>query len=124
MSLDLVVAYCFLALVTIGAALVMLIYSKKIMCLSAVIESFERPVLYYDERDRLQIISKGLVYFDRNGLSSIAKPPVKPTGSQAVVGEIVIDSNRYRYRTKSLEYKPGAVGTIIYLEYLGSAAAK
>ena len=38
-------------------------------------------------------------------------------------GELALDGNRYYFRGKPLEYKPGKIGAVVYLEYLGSDTA-
>jgi hypothetical protein len=97
---------------------------QNVISLKAILESMERPLLFYDRRGRLVFHSAGLILFKKESIRAIRRLEARPTGQQTLTGELIIDFNRYRYRSKSLEYKPGTFGTIIFLEYLGSTAAK
>lgn len=91
--------------------------------LLAVLQSFDKPLLFYNEAGRLVFHSSGLVLFDRKSLAGISHPPATPTRTQQVIGEIIIDFNRYRFTAKLLEYIPGRFGTLILLDYQGSISA-
>ncbi len=117
--------------VAIGAGVLVLVLAliihrqrQSVICLKAILESMERPLLFYDRRGRLVFHSAGLILFKKESIRAIARFEPRPTGRQTLTGELIIDFNRYRYRSKSLEYKPGTCGTVVYLEYVGSAAAK
>jgi hypothetical protein len=107
-----------------GAAFLIIRQHHLITCLRAIIESFERPVLFYDRHDHLTFHSSGLIFFKKESLKAIAHLEERPAAGQTFSGEMIIDFNRYRYRSNSLEYKPGKVGTIVFLEYQGSVAAR
>jgi len=98
--------------------------TKKITrILRGIIESRHEILLFYDERGRLVFHSAGLVLFNKGSLRTIRKLEHRPLPDRELKGELVIDGNRYRSRSKLLQYKPGAEGTIIYLEYVGPATA-
>ena len=110
-----------------GAALVLMalwlrIRSRNRMLL-AVLQSFDKPLLFYNEAGRLVFHSSGLVLFDPKSLAEISRPPAQPTRTQQAIGEIIIDFNRYRFTAKLLEYMPGTFGTLILLDYKGSISA-
>ena len=114
----------FIAVLTAVVALLLYFRSqKRVRMLKALLQSFDKPILFYDESGRLAFHSAGLVLFDRASLSGIGKPPATPTKTQTAIGEIIIDFNRYRYTAKLLEYIPGTYGTLVMLEYQGSISA-
>ena len=92
--------------------------------IGALLGADDQIILFYDERNRLVFSTKGLVFFDRHAMRSIKHLPNPPQPGREDRGEMVIDGNRYRYRSKSLEYKPETRGTAVYLEYLGPLSAK
>ena len=98
--------------------------SKLERAISALLGAEDQIVLFYDERNRLVFSTKGLVFFDRRATRTIRNLPNPPQAGREDRGEMEIDGNRYRYRTKSLEYKPETCGTAVYLEYLGPLPAK
>jgi len=91
--------------------------------LRAIIESRQEILLFYDERDRLVFHSAGLVLFNKASARTIRKLEHRPLPDRELKGELVIDGNHYRSRSKLLQYKPGTVGTIIFLEYVGPVTA-
>ena len=91
--------------------------------LHGIIESRDEILLFYDERDRLVFHSAGLVLFNKGSARAIRKLERKPLPDREIRGELAIDGNRYRSRSKLLQYKPGTVGTIVYLEYVGPESA-
>ncbi|MCP4685324.1 MAG: hypothetical protein GY867_07730 [bacterium] len=97
---------------------------KTVRILRGIIESRQEILLFYDDRDRLVFHSAGLVLFDKTSARAIRKLEHRPLPDREVKGELVIDGNRYRSRSKLLQYKPETVGTIIYLEYVGPETAK
>lgn len=96
---------------------------KTTRILRGIIESREEILLFYDEHNRLVFHSAGLVLFNKKSLRSIRKLEHRPLPDREIKGELEIDGNRYRSRSKLLQYKPGAEGTIVYLEYVGAATA-
>ncbi len=89
----------------------------------ALIEADDRALLFYDEHNRLVFYSSGLVIFDKNSLKQIRTLSRRPQVNHELTGEMSIDGNRYRYRSKLLEYRPGKAGTAVYLQYLRSETA-
>jgi len=87
------------------------------------IETDDRALLFYDEHDRLVFHSSGLVLFDKKSLNQIRTLAKRPQINHDLTGEMSIDGNRYRYRSKLLEYQPGKAGTAVYLQYLKSETA-
>lgn len=84
-----------------------------------IIESFGRPLLFYDHRCRLLFHTSGLILFDAKAIKKLARPPVTPEIGKEVRGEMVIDYNRYRYRASRVEYRPELHGILVLLEYIG-----
>lgn len=98
--------------------------SQKITrVLRGIIESRQEILLFYDEHNRLAFHSTGLVLFNKGSLRTIRKLEHRPLPDREVKGELVIDGNRYRSRSKLLQYKAGTEGTIVYLEYVGPETA-
>lgn len=91
--------------------------------LRGIVESRQETLLFYDENDRLAFRSAGLILFNKGSLRDIRKLTHRPLPDREVVGELTIDGNRYRSRSKLLQYRPGVVGTIVYLEYVGPESA-
>lgn len=91
--------------------------------LRGIIESRQETLLFYDENDRLAFHSAGLVLFNKGSFREIRKLNHRPLPDREVKGELTLDGNRYRTRSKLLQYRPGAVGTIVYLEYVGPESA-
>ena len=97
---------------------------RKLDQLRAIVSSFQSPLLFYDRHDRLAFYSPGLIIFKRKSLKPIRRLPVRPTPGQTILGQLELDFNQYRTRSKLLEYKPGQLGTVVFLEYVGPAPAK
>lgn len=92
--------------------------------LRALLGALDQPLLFYDATKRLAYCSPGIVLFDRTELRRLAVLPAEAAAGNPVSGELIIDSNRYRYLAKPLEYKPGRVGTVISLVYLGAVTGR
>ncbi|HUV29928.1 MAG TPA: hypothetical protein VMY05_02380 [Acidobacteriota bacterium] len=89
----------------------------QLRLLKSVLGSFDQPLLFYDEHDRLAFHTSGLVLFDRQALRKIRRLSRRPQPDRELQGEIEIDHNTYRYQSRLLEYRPGRYGTIVLLEY-------
>jgi hypothetical protein len=120
----LIAALIFVSVVSLLLAIIVHFRSKKTgRILRSIIESRQEILLFYDEDDNLVFHSAGLVLFNKGSLKEIRKLEHRPLPDREVKGELTLDGNRYRTVSKLLQYKPGAVGTIVYLEYLGSENA-
>lgn len=109
---------------TLGIVVVIHRCRQRDRMLRALVESFQKPLLFYNEYGRLVFHSSGLVLFEKkSSLKAIKHPPAQPTKNQSQVGEMIIDHNRYRFLAKQFEYAPGKVGTLVHLEYQGAATA-
>jgi hypothetical protein len=97
---------------------------RTLVQLRAIISSFQSPLLFYDRHDRLAYYSPGLIIFKKESIRSIRRLRTRPASGQTILGQMELDFNQYRTRSKLLEYKPGQFGTVIFLEYVGPAPAK
>ena len=85
--------------------------------LETLLASLEKPLLFYDEYDRLIYHTTGLIIFDKQGTENIRKLGQRPPPGTELRGEIEIDGNTYRFRSNLIEYKPESFGTLVLLEY-------
>ena len=92
--------------------------------LQTVVGSFDQPLLFYDDRDRLIFHTSGLILFDKESLRKIRRLHHRPPPDRELRGEMDIDNNRYRYRSRLLEYRPGSYGTIVLLEFKNSGSGR
>jgi hypothetical protein len=99
-------------------------YRRRIQVCHALLSSFNTPLLFYDHRDRLVFISSGLVLFRKDSIRPFRRLQTRPVPEQTILGQIDLDFNRYRTRSRLLEYAPGRFGTVVYLDYQGPASAK
>lgn len=83
----------------------------------AVFGSYNKPILFYDDRDRLVFHTSGLILFDKSSLRRLRKLGQRPVADRELRGEIEIDNNLYRFSSSLLEFEPGRKGTIVSLEY-------
>lgn len=90
----------------------------------ALLSSQGQVLLLYDEKDRLIFDTAGLVLFDNNAKRPIRRLKQRPMPGHESRGEMDIDGNRYRYRSKLLEFKPETFGTVVILDYQGPESAK
>lgn len=97
---------------------------RLMMVFRALAEIENQPMLIYDERGRLIFQSAGLVVFDPQALAPFRQRPEAPMRGQEVQGELIIDGNRYRYRTRECEYRPGTAVTVLQLSYQGAEPYK
>jgi hypothetical protein len=96
---------------------------QQIVQLRAIISSFQSPLLFYDRHDRLAFYSPGLIIFKKESIRSIRRLGTRPAPGQTLLGHLELDFNQYRTRSKLLEYKPGQLGTVVFLEYVGPSPA-
>jgi hypothetical protein len=96
---------------------------KSLLQLRSIISSFQSPLLFYDRHDRLRFYSPGLIIFKKESIRSIRLLATRPAPGQTLLGQLELDFNLYRTRSKLLEYKPGQVGTVVFLEYTGPSPA-
>jgi hypothetical protein len=92
--------------------------------LQSVVGSFNQPLLFYDRRDRLVFYTSGLILFDGKSVNTIKRLDRRPPPDRELRGEMEIDSNTYRYRSRLLEYEPGVFGTIVFLEFHNSGIGR
>lgn len=85
--------------------------------LHGVIGAFNQPFVFYDDKNRLAFYTSGLILFDKQAIHKLKRLDERPQPDREIVGEIEIDHNTYRFRSKLLEYAPGKCGTIMFLEY-------
>ena len=113
---------------SILAALVVVLWrwqveNHRLAVLTAALQLGKDPLVIFDERGRIIFVSPGLVVFDRRTARKLSGQFPRPERGEEDHGEVIIDGNRYLYRSKLLEYKPGRNGIVVYLDYRGSAAA-
>ncbi|UCC45605.1 MAG: hypothetical protein JSU65_06715 [Candidatus Zixiibacteriota bacterium] len=91
---------------------------RMVRLLRGLVGSLNKPLLFYDENDRLVFHTAGLILLDRKAVRSIKKLGKRPPADGELTGELQLDHNTYRYSSRQLEYLPGRSGTIVFLEYL------
>jgi hypothetical protein len=96
---------------------------RRITVLEAALQLGAEPMVIFDERNKLVYLSPGLVIFDRKSAVQLVGRFDRPARGREDRGEVEIDGNRYQYRAKLLEYKPGRFGLVVILEYRRSVAA-
>ena len=113
------------ALVTAALCYYRHLHNRRLMMIfRALAEVENQPMLIYDEHGRLIYQSAGLVVFDPKALAQFRNRSEAPIRGQEVQGELTIDGNRYRYRTRQCEYRAGAVVTVMCLSYQGAEPYK
>ena len=111
------------AVVIVWLALLHLKSRRLTRILETLLASLEKPLLFYDEYDRLIYHTIGLIIFDKQGTESIRKLGQRPAPGKELRGEIEIDGNTYRFRSNLIEYRPESFGTLILLEYRNGGTA-
>jgi len=98
--------------------------NRLLRIFKALAENDNQPLLVYDERGQLIYQSAGLVIFDPAALAPFRAKPEPSMRGQELQGELTIDGNRYRYRSRMCEYRPGSAVTVLTLSYQGAEPYK